>query len=199
MDTAGLSTPLRETRDLVTLLPLVSAGELAAFRRVTGSLAHNRLRELRDLGLLEAHRLGCSAQRPQRFHLSLEAQREMGLEQASWHQPGLLMNLLERLPALEAFYRMAAEIRDLGELTGFQWLADDAVAGRALDAAARYEQGWVALMYLGPCAPRRRSKTPSRPSAFPSPNWVSGIPIPGRAWWPWPWRTRGPHTWSRGW
>lgn len=149
MATADLNTSQQEMLDLVTLLPLVSAGELAALRRITDSLVHSRLRGLLDRGVLESHGLGCSAQRPQRYHLSLEAQRDLDLEQASWHQPGLLMHLLERLPSLEAIYRMVAEVQDQGELVDFQWLADDAVAGGALDAAARYEQGWVALVYLG--------------------------------------------------
>ena len=149
MVTAGLNAPQRQALDLVTLLPLSSAAELAAIRVVTVSLVYNRLRSLRDLGILESHGLGSAAQRPLRFHLSLETQRDLGLEHASWHQPGLLMQLLERLPALEAIYRMVAQIKDLGEIVDFQWLSHDAVAGGALDAAVRYERGWAALIYVG--------------------------------------------------
>ena len=149
MSTAGLNAPQWQVLDLVTLLPLSSAADLAAIRGVTDSLVQNRLRSLRDLGILESHGLSSSGQRPQRYHLSLETQQELGVEYAGWHQPGLLMQLLERLPALESVYRMVAQIRDLGELIDFQWLSHDAVAGGALDAAVRYEQGWVALMYAG--------------------------------------------------
>ena len=149
MSSIGLTEPLRRVQNLVELLPLASTAELAAIDGVTESLVHNRLRTLHGLGKVESHALGCAAQRIERQSLCLATQQERGLDYASWHQPGALIQLLERLPTVSPIYHMVASISDLGRITDFQWFSHDTLAGGAMDAAVRYEQGWVAMMYFG--------------------------------------------------
>ena len=127
----------------VLALPLGSAADIARVQDRTPSGVHARLRALRDQGLVESVVLGCLLTPVERFFLTERALGEMGLG-ATWHQPGSLIRLLERLTSVEALYQAAAEIRDLGELRDFQWL--DAVA---MDACVRFQFGWVACLWVG--------------------------------------------------
>ncbi len=130
-------------------LPLASAGDIAALQRRSASGVHARLRALGDKGLgdvrlVESVSLGCSRRRVDRYFLTGHGQEEMGLSGVTWHQPGTLARLLERLTSVEWLYPAAAAIRDLGEFRDFQW-----VDGVSFDAAVRYEQGWVVLFWAG--------------------------------------------------
>ena len=127
----------------VMALPLGSAADIARVQDRTPSGVHARLRALRDQGLVDSVVLGCLLTPVERFFLTERALREIGLG-ATWHQPGSLIRLLERLTSVEALYQAAAEIRDLGELRDFQWLD-----GVAMDACVRYEFGWVAYLWVG--------------------------------------------------
>ena len=130
-------------------LSLASAGDIAAVQRRTDSGVHTRLRGLSDenLGderLVESVALGCSRRRVDRFSLTEYGQEQFGISGVTWHQPGTLARLLERLTSVEWLYPAAAAIQDLGELQDFQW-----VDGVSFDAAVRYEQGWAVLFWAG--------------------------------------------------
>ena len=121
----------------VLALPLGSAGDIAAAQRRTVSGVHARLRQLRDAGVVESVSLGCLFPAVERVRLTDEFLSEMKLAGATWHQPGTLVRLLERLTAVETLYPAAAAIRGLGALLEFQW-----VDGVNFDACVRYEEGW---------------------------------------------------------
>lgn len=130
-------------------LPLASAGDIASLQRRSASGVHARLRALGDQGLgderlVESVSLGCSRRRVDRYFLTGFGQVEFGLSGVTWHQPGTLARLLERLTSVEWFYPAAAAILDLGEFQAFQW-----VDGVSFDAAVRYEQGWAVLFWAG--------------------------------------------------
>ena len=135
-------------------LSLASAGDIAAVQRRTDSGVHTRLRglsaenlgdeELGDERLVESVALGCSRRRVDRYFLTEYGQEQFGLSGATWHQPGTLSRLLERLTSVEWLPPAAAAIQDLGELQDFQW-----VDGVSFDAAVRYEQGWAVLCWAG--------------------------------------------------
>ena len=127
----------------VLALPLGSAADIARVQDRTPSGVHARLRALRDQGLVDSVVLGCLLPPVERFFLTERALGEMGLG-ATWHQPGSLIRLLERLTSVETLYQAAAGIRDLGELRDFQWM--DAVA---MDAGLRFQFGWVAVLWVG--------------------------------------------------
>ena len=133
----------------VRKMPLASAGDIAAVQRRTDSGVHTRLRGLSDetLGderLVESVALGCSRRRVDRYFLTEYGQEQFGISGASWHQPGTLARLLERLTSVEWLYPAAAAIQDLGEFQTFQW-----VDGVSFDAAVRYEQGWACFFWAG--------------------------------------------------
>ena len=130
-------------------LPLASAGDIAALQRRSVSGVHTRLRalsgeKLGDDRLVEPVSLGCSRRRVDRYFLTEYGQAEFGLSGVTWHQPGTLARLLERLTSVEWLYPAAAAIRDLGGFQSFQW-----VDGVSFDAAVRYDRGWVGLFWAG--------------------------------------------------
>ena len=128
----------------ITSLPLASAADIAACQRLTISGVYARLRALREWGLVESVNLGLLFPPVERFFLTEPALREMGLVGATWHQPGGLIRLLERLSSVEALYQAAAVIDGLGELRDFQWM--DAIS---FDACVRYQLGWMVFFWVG--------------------------------------------------
>ena len=125
-------------------IPLASAADIAAFHRLTQSGVYARLRALRGVGLVESVSLGLVCPPVERFFLTELALREMGLGSATWHQPGGLIRLLERLSSVEALYQAAAAVQGLGELQDFQW-----TDGISFDACARYKSGWAVFFWVG--------------------------------------------------
>ena len=130
-------------------LPLASAGDIAAVQHRSASGVHSRLRALSDENLsderlVESVSLGCSTRRVDRYFLTEYGQAEFGLSGVTWHQPGTLARLLERLISVERLYQAAAAILDMGGFQTFQWMD-----GVSFDAAVRYEQGWAALFHAG--------------------------------------------------
>ena len=126
-------------------MPLATLTDLEwSVAGVTGEELEEGIGRLRDAGLVTTVAAGFLGPMTERFHLTEYAQSELEIRDASWNQPGCLMRLLERLPAVEWLYQAAAHITNLGACQEFQWL--DAVA---FDAAVRYEDGWVALFWVG--------------------------------------------------
>ena len=62
-----------------------------------------------------------------------------------WHADWTLAHLADALPFVEQFYPIAIEHQKLmGPLVRFRWFR-----GISWDAAARYENGWVAFFWSG--------------------------------------------------
>ena len=126
-------------------LPLATVADVSW---AVGDMTDQRLRDaiasLQAAGLVTSVSIGFLGPRAERFHLTEYAQVQLEISNASWHQPGCLMRLLERLSAVEWLYAAATQITDMGSYSEFQWV--DAVA---FDAAVRYEHGWVALCWVG--------------------------------------------------
>ena len=144
MTLTGLSESEKRMLFGLIPIPLSSAGDMAAFQHRTPSGVYAKLRTLRGKGLVESVTLGLLSPPVEQFFVTETVLREMGLDGATWHQPGGLIRLLERLSSVESLYRAAAAIDGLGELRDFQWV--DAVS---FDAAARYQWGWVAFFWVG--------------------------------------------------
>ena len=130
-------------------LPLASAGDIAAVQDRTVSGVHARLRGLSAEGLGESRLVKsvhlCCARGPvDRYFLTEYGQAEFGLSGVTWHQPGTLARLLERLTSVEWLYPAAAALPGLGGFQAFRW-----VDNVAFDAAVRYERGWAALFWAG--------------------------------------------------
>ena len=135
-------------------LPMVTAGDIAAVQGRTVSGVNRRLRQLSDAEELGASRLvesvyvGCDRTRVDRYFLTEYGQAQFGLSGATWHQPGTLARLLERLISVELLYPAACAIREWcqewGQLRDFQWMENC-----SFDAAVRYEHGWAVLFWSG--------------------------------------------------
>jgi hypothetical protein len=105
---------------------------------------YSRLSELREAGLAASAPLGWSCRRAARWWLTAPALAAAGVAGGSWHEEWGRCRLLERLPSVEWFYRVAGSLDGLGPLEAFQWLA-----GVSLDAAVRGGRGWAALFWSG--------------------------------------------------
>ncbi|MCY4365162.1 MAG: hypothetical protein OXE17_02890 [Chloroflexi bacterium] len=144
MNWANLSDPDRRIADIVRSCPLISTDDIAGIldRRESGVSAC--LRRLKAGGIVNSIAVGWRRQQRERFYLSSQAQDETGLAGATWHQPGCLTRLMERISSVEDLYEATAQLKGLGALKDFQWLD-----GVSLDAAVRFEAGWVALFRVG--------------------------------------------------
>ena len=101
--------------------------------------------------LLESERLASGLQdrstqwSPHHLIVADRGLQELGVDGPTWHEEANRAQLLPRFPLVNPFYRAVGLLsRELGPLTGFQWLID---AG--LDAISSHEQGWAGLMWSG--------------------------------------------------
>lgn len=134
----------KEILRLLATAPLASAGDIAGFLSRTDSWVHSLLRALSKAGLVDATRLGVIGSAVDRWFIPEAAQLALGLTGKTWHQPGCLGRLVDRLIAVEWLYRAAVRVDGLGEFQEWQW-----VDGVSFDAATRYAEGWVAWFWLG--------------------------------------------------
>ena len=126
-------------------MPLATAADLRwAVRDPTPKGLYARLTRLAGLGLIDSVRLGFLDRKVEHYFITGDAQSEQGLSGATWHQPGYLIRLLERMLALEQLYPAARAVEDMGPFSGWEWF-DDA----SFDAASLFENGWIALFYSG--------------------------------------------------
>ena len=129
-------------------LPLAAAKDLAGVLRMLPEQVHPALQKLEEAGWVRQTLLGsCMPQgRPaRRWRLSPEALEQEGLTGQTWHEDGNSCEALFWLPKLAWFYLVIGEIRNLGGFLDFLW-----TDGLAMDAAVRFELGWVALYWSGP-------------------------------------------------
>ena len=128
----------------VLMMPLVSAAEIAGVLGRDVSGVHGALRDLKGAGVLGAVTLGWLGHQAERYYLPEDRLRDLGLDGATWHQPGSLIRLLERFPSVPWLYRVVASFGTLGRMTNFEWV-DDA----GFDAAVKYETAWIILVWMG--------------------------------------------------
>ena len=191
MNLTGLTQGERKVFDGVMAMALASAPDIAGVQRRTARGVYARLRALRNGGLIEPVTLGWLLPRVDRWALTQRAREELGMEITGCHEPGFLARLLERIPALEWGYPAAAAVQGLGEMTEFHW-----VDNAAIDAAVRYERGWMVIVWVGLLRSEAAVGKGSDSWAMTSVPWPSGIPNPGpagsAAWC----RTGGRSSWS---
>ena len=127
------------------LLPFASAADLAALTGHDRSLVYRRLWKLSDRGYVCSDVLGASRERSARWRITPDGTLFLDPVDCIWHADWALARLLEVLPQVEWFYRVAGEhLGTLGKLVRFRWFR-----GISWDAAARYENGWVAFFWSG--------------------------------------------------
>ena len=140
----------QRTKPVVEVLvgmPLATPSRLAAARKLTPADLHGPLTELRGKGFVSSDNLTGAApgSKPApRLFFTEKAIQMFGALPMTWHQEGNRCSLLDRLPVVDGCYRAATEIDFLGQFVEFRWLDDV-----ALDAIARYEYGWVGLIWSG--------------------------------------------------
>ena len=139
-----LAQGLVRVMDVLVDMPLASVPDLAGVRGISSSSVTRKLWELQEMGLADSEILGWSRKRLRRWWLTPGGVGLMGAPMGSWHDEWGRCRLLERLPSVEWFYRVAGFLRELGPFEAFQWL--DNVS---FDAAARYEWGWVMFFWSG--------------------------------------------------
>ncbi len=108
---------------------------------------HGPMKELEQAGLISSAKLGGSALAAKpaaRWFFTDPAIKLFGELLPTRHEEGNRSVLLERFPAPDWFYRVAAEITHFGKCEGFLWLDDVCI-----DAAVLYENGWVVLCWSG--------------------------------------------------
>ncbi len=142
------SAAAREVYRVLKFLPLATAKELAGVLGMSDPQAQGALKKLEEEGWVQQERLGSCmphGKRSSRWWLTPEALAEEGLTGQTWHEEGNRCRLLELLPMLEWFYLILGQIKNLGNLEDFLW-----TDGLSMDAAGKFEQGWIALYWSGP-------------------------------------------------
>ena len=144
-----ISPQARRVAQPLAQLSLSSTADLAAVLRCKPQQVYPGLADLTAAGFVDSVRLGSpmrNARPGQRWFFTPE-----GVESVlgptpgpTWHEEGNRCRLLEIYPSLAWFYHVIGTIRSLGPLREFLWLE-----GWPLDAAARYEIGWVGLCWSG--------------------------------------------------
>ena len=125
-------------------LPLASARNLAAVMGREPAVLYPPLRNLQEAGLVDSAILGCTRERTARWCFTDKGRAQMGMEPISWHDEAHRCRLLERFPSLEWFYQVLGSVEEMGRFQAFQW-----VEGLGFDAAAKFENGWIALFWSG--------------------------------------------------
>ena len=124
--------------------PLFSIEDIKLLAGLPDSRARAMIAELHKAGLLKYDVLGWTRKGVRRWWLTGHAPQMVDSPGPTWHDDGNRGYLLHRLPLAETFYRVAGSVEGLGKVGAFQWIAD-----RSLDAAVRYEYGWVAILWSG--------------------------------------------------
>ena len=130
------------------ILPLATAKDLAGVVGKSHQQAQGALTKLEDLKLVRQDRFGSFTPRGKRAgrwrltERALEAEELLG---ETSHDEGNVCYLLFLLPMLSFFYHVLGQIKNLGNLVDFLW-----TDGLAMDAAATFERGWIALYWSGP-------------------------------------------------
>ena len=158
------SEPAKALATTLYQLPLASAENIAVARGTGTSNTYHLLLELERLGYATRQKLGCCQALTARWRLTrnyfLDNVDGLGPPdldpllfndiQLGAHQEGSIARRLQRLPLVENFYGLLGVFSSLGRFEAFQWL--DQVS---LDAAVRYADGWVALLWSGLWESRR--------------------------------------------
>ena len=149
----GLNTPERTALSAMARIPLGSIQECAL---ILGKSPNNLYTPIRNLlearvdsrdeaGLLESHVMGATKQRVDRFWVREPSRTLTASPNQPWHDEFLRSQLLARLPLVENFYPVLAELQD--DLGGL--LDARPSQSQSHDMIARFEKGWVALFYSG--------------------------------------------------
>ena len=125
-------------------MPLASARDLATGGGREAAGIYRSLWELVGENLVCLERMGWSRRAQERWWVSEEALRRLWEYSTGWNTEHGRCRLLEMLPRVEWFYRVVGDIRGVGRIREFQW-----IEGMALDAAARFDFGWVGLFWSG--------------------------------------------------
>ena len=140
--------PVQRVLDTLMVMPLASASALAKPLGIWEEEVHPPLNLLEEAGWVSSYVLGScmrAAKPARRWILTPGALAALGQDDRTWHEPGNLCRLLETLPALDWFYRVAGSLEGLGPLTDFRF-----AEGFAMDFIATFEASWVALYWSGP-------------------------------------------------
>ena len=121
-----------------------NAEDLALLRRHNVNMVHQWLVHLERAGLVERAELGWTRRLSGLWWLTDAGVSRFRAVRGAWHFEAGRCRLLEILPCAEQFYRVAGELQGLGEFREFCWLDDVGI-----DAAARYESGWITLAWSG--------------------------------------------------
>lgn len=129
---------------VLLLVPLISVEDLNPFLAQPTASVEKVLKRLMTLGMVHSVVLGCLRPSVERWCLTSEARQELCPSGTDGHQPGCLARLLERLTSVEFLYQVGGAIDELGAFREWEWFDDV-----SLDAAVRYENGWVPLFWVG--------------------------------------------------
>ena len=146
---AGLpvSEAAKRVVEVMVGMSLATQSRLAAALRRTTADLQAPLAELREKGLVTSVVLGSAAagSKPaERLYFTDLAIEQFGDLPVTWHEAGNRAALLDRLPVVDACYLAATAIDRYGRFLEFRWLD-----GVGLSAVARYEHGWVGLIWSG--------------------------------------------------
>lgn len=126
-------------------LPLASSTDLVGVAGLTRVEVNRRLQLLKEAGLADCVDVGWYRRRSSRWWLTDRCLALMEWPVGwSWQDEGGRSQLLQRLAAVEGIYGMAGMDFKLGPFRELRW-----IYGNCLQAAVRYQHGWVAMFWSG--------------------------------------------------
>ena len=144
MSTLNLTEGPSRLLNLLAEMPLASVRDLTGLAGISSTLVYERLDKLRKAGLVDSVALGWTCPLTSRWYLTDRALYALERLGGTWHEEYPRCRLLERLPSVEWFYQITAQVNGLGPFRSFHWMDNISV-----DAVVRYEYGWIALFWSG--------------------------------------------------
>ena len=128
-------------------MPLAGGSDLVNAWPGLNVRVYQRLQRLKELGLVHGEGLGWSRRRCQRWWLSAAGLARLGWAWHGFNTNQGIRHLVRRLPVVEQFYHLMSRLDQdqWGELLEFHWLRRRV----SFDAVARFQQGWMALIWCG--------------------------------------------------
>ena len=130
---------------LLGMMPLAGVADLAGVLSVHRSTVYRRLGSLAERGYISSLEFGATRERTSRWRINPEGMGFLERWDNFWHTDWSISRILEVFPQAEWFYAVLGEQSEsFGKLMRFRWFRRV-----SWDAAAQFEDGWIAFFWSG--------------------------------------------------
>ena len=146
LDGCGLDALDRRIVSALSCCPLASVGDLAVWLDTTTTRALRRLRELEKHGIVFSRMFYLGVRPHLRWWLASQPFADVLPQRLRLHPPHQIVGLLRNLDFVAAVYQVCRDIVEQGggQMVDFCWTVE-----APFEAAARFDDGWVAFYWSG--------------------------------------------------